>query len=142
MDGGLSLVMINNGQGRFTALSAAESGVVIPGDAKSLSYTDLNLDGLPDLVFGINDGPVVAYLNQSEGKSLSVVLEPDAIGAKVSINGVVRELVSGGSYLSQSSALLTFPRPDREIRALVKWPDSSTSEHVISVGVSEVEIRR
>ena len=142
MDGGLSLVMTNDGNGQFTLLSAAESGVVIPSDAQSLSFTDLNLDGLPDLVFGINDGPIVTYLNQSKEKSLTVSLESNAIGAKVTINGVVRELVSGGSYLAQSSGLLTFPRPDQESRALVQWPDRSTSEHVISPDASEVEIRR
>jgi hypothetical protein len=62
MDGGVGLILRNNGDGSFETISPAESGLVIPGDAKSLSLIDLNLDGHPDLVAGINNGEIMAFL--------------------------------------------------------------------------------
>ena len=62
MDGGVGLVLRNEGDGAFEAIPPAESGLVIPGDAKSLSLIDLDLDGHPDLVAGINNGEIMAFL--------------------------------------------------------------------------------
>tara|TARA_B100000945_G_C19964556_1_gene404674 strand:+ start:66 stop:272 length:207 start_codon:yes stop_codon:yes gene_type:complete len=62
MDGGVGLILRNMGDGSFKAIPPAESGLVIPGDAKSLSLIDLNLDGHPDLVAGINSGEIMAFL--------------------------------------------------------------------------------
>ena len=62
MDGGVGLILRNTGGGFFEAISPSESGLVIPGDAKSLNLIDLNRDGRPDLVAGINNGEVMAFL--------------------------------------------------------------------------------
>jgi len=62
MDGGVGLILRNTGGGLFEAIPPSESGLVIPGDAKSLHLIDLNRDGRPDLVAGINNGEVMAFL--------------------------------------------------------------------------------
>ncbi|MCP4731772.1 MAG: hypothetical protein GY872_17015 [Roseibacillus sp.] len=62
MDGGVGMILRNIGGGFFEAIPPAESGFVIAGDAKSLNLIDLNRDGRPDLVAGINDGEVKAFL--------------------------------------------------------------------------------
>lgn len=142
MDGGLSMILTNGGKGDFTPLSAAESGLVIPGDSKSLSVTDLNGDGRPDLVFGVNDESVAVYLNQGQTDMLTVQLEGSSVGAVVSLNGISRELSGGGSYLSQSSSMMAFPKPKAGSKVQVRWADSTTSEHVIEEGRSILKIRR
>jgi hypothetical protein len=68
MDGGVGLILRNNGAGFFEAISPAESGLVIPGDAKSLNLIDLNRDGRPDLVAGINNGDVMAFLRSGRSQ--------------------------------------------------------------------------
>jgi hypothetical protein len=62
------LILRNNGAGFFEALSPAESGLVVPGDAKSLNLIDLNRDGRPDLVAGINNGDVMAFLRSGRSQ--------------------------------------------------------------------------
>jgi hypothetical protein len=64
MDGGVSLVLLGNGRGDFEPLWPDTSGVVVPGDASSVIVADLDGNGSNDLLFGINDGEAVLYLNQ------------------------------------------------------------------------------
>ena len=64
MDGGLSLLLRGNGDGSFTPVWPNESGLVVPGDAKGLVVIDLNNDGWPDFVVGINNGAPVAFENR------------------------------------------------------------------------------
>ena len=68
MDGGVGLILRNTGGGFFEAISPSESGLVIPGDAKSLNLIDLNRDGRPDLVAGINNGEVMAFLRSGRSQ--------------------------------------------------------------------------
>ena len=67
MDGGLSLLLKGDGKGTFTPVWPDASGLVVPGDAKSLTVTDLNGDQRPDFVVGINNGEVLAFENRSTG---------------------------------------------------------------------------
>ncbi len=67
MDGGLSLLLTGNGDGSFNAVPPARSGLVVPGDAKGLTVTDVNADGWPDFVVGVNDEEVVCFQHQTTG---------------------------------------------------------------------------
>lgn len=48
-DGGLSQLLRGDGHGHFTPVPPAESGLVVPGDAKALAVLDLDEDGLAGL---------------------------------------------------------------------------------------------
>ncbi len=143
MDGGLSQVLLNNGKGEFSAIEPQASGIQIPGDAKSLSVADLDADGRPDLVFGMNDSATISYLNRSESKPLAIDLQskpgnPDAAGAQVWVGKQVREQAAGHSYLSQSGATLYFLPIQAATSASVRWPDGSQSEHPLDAGSERV----
>ncbi|MFO1511798.1 MAG: hypothetical protein U1F83_02625 [Verrucomicrobiota bacterium] len=56
MDGGVSLVLLNEGQGRFTPLMPETSGVMVPEEVRRLMVTDLDGDGRSDLVFRVSSG--------------------------------------------------------------------------------------
>ena len=110
MAGGLSMLLRGNGDGTFEPVSPRESGLVVPGDAKGLACADLNADGRPDFVVGINDVGVRAFLNQSDRKLVAastdgVALQPGARVEATLEDGrkVVREVHVGSGYLSQSS---------------------------------------
>ncbi|MEB2776268.1 VCBS repeat-containing protein [Algoriphagus sp. D3-2-R+10] len=59
MDAGLGLVLIGDGEGNFTPLSPAESGLTIKGDIKSILPIKTNT-GI-QLLFGINQQPLESY---------------------------------------------------------------------------------
>ena len=91
MDGGVSLLLLNRETG-FSPVWPNLSGLVVPGDATSLSVTDLNQDGLPDFHIGINAGLPVGFEAAGRAGSDRLCLQlqagqgnPDAIGAQVSV---------------------------------------------------------
>lgn len=144
-DGGLSQLLLGNGKGHFHAVSAAESGLIVPGDAKALVVLDLNQDGWPDFLISRNNSTTLAYLNNgfSGRHSLRVRLKGpkgnwSAIGAKVTLqleNGALqtREVQASSSYYSQSTSTLFFGHTIFSKPALlrVRWPNGSTiSYHV------------
>ncbi len=64
MDGGVSLVLLGNGQGKFQPVSADQSGIVVPADAHRVCLVKLDGDGRPDLVFAVHNGPWRTFLNR------------------------------------------------------------------------------
>lgn len=141
MDGGLSVLLQGDGNGRFVAVEPADSGLVVPGDAKSLTRTDLNGDGREDFVIGMNNGPIVSYLRNDASLARAIRIRlhgrrgnPTAIGAKVTVrldDGALQtaELYAGDGYLSQSAAELRFGLgEERMVDAIeVRWPTGETS---------------
>ena len=110
MAGGLSMFLRGRGDGTFEPVSPRQSGLVVPGDAKGLACADLNADGRPDFVIGINDVGVRVFLNQSDRKLVAastdgVILQPGTRVEATLEDGrkVVREVQVGSGYLSQSS---------------------------------------
>jgi hypothetical protein len=154
MDGGLSLLLLGGAQGKFEPVWPDRSGLVVSGDAKSLTVTDLDGDHWPDLLVGINDQPIEAFINQrtEDGRMLTVRLHgpsgnPTAIGARVTVaqNGDVSqtaEVSAGGGYLSQSSSTLSFGLPvDGQFQQIeVRWPDGTQSTHTTSNDRVEITI--
>ena len=149
MAGGVSQLLFGSGDGRFDAVAPIDSGLVVPGDAKSLAQTDLNGDGHPDLVVGVNDGrlKVFQHSGSSAEKPLSVRLRgqagnPTGAGSRVSVNSgdatLTAEVYAGSGYLSQSSATLTFAAGTAK-QVEVTWPNGAKSVAAIN-GKSVVEI--
>ena len=147
MGGGLGQLLLNDGTGSFEAVAPVVSGVEVPRDAKSLSVADLDRDGRPDLVFGINDGAVVSFKRTGGAEALRLRLvggagNPAALGARVKIGRHIREVGGGGGYAAQSERTLYFPLPATNAIALVRWPDGSTSEYPVAAGIDELTLTK
>ena len=127
MDGGCSLLLYGKGDGSFECVTPIASGIVVPGDAKSLTMTDADMDGRVDLVFGINDGWVQSFAAQTNSDTFAVGLRGDVAGARVTIehhDGFKQsaEWTLGSGYLSQSSPIKLFGGRDDIARIVVRWP--------------------
>jgi len=151
-DGGLGQFLRGDGKGNFTAVPAAESGFVVPGDAKALAVADLDQDGWPDFLVSRNNAPTLAFRNGgvSGRHSLRVELRgprgnPTAIGARITLemaDGASRiaEIHAGSGYYSQSAAACFFgwsgDRAPKKVVAL--WPSGATSEVGVAAGAKSV----
>jgi hypothetical protein len=156
-DGGLGLLLKgkapeSSGEIPLTEMWPIESGIVVPGDGKSLGITDFTGRGRPDLIFGRNNAPPAFFINETEtknsGEPLAVTLKgkpgnPTAIGAMVSVQvrGIPKqtaEIHSGSGYLSQSVPTLFFGRgansKSNPATISVVWPDGTRSEQSIPSG--------
>lgn len=154
MAGGVSQLLLGKGDGTFTPVPAHRSGLVVGGDAASLTLVDLDGSGAPDFVVGINDGPLQVFRNNAADTPLRVRLlgakgNPTAVGAQVTLVGTdgsrrVVEISAGGSYLSQSPASAHFLLPsDREAAEVhVRWPDGRKSTHAAPSDEGTLEISR
>ncbi len=70
MRGGLSQLLRRNPDARspeelLVPIPPRESGLIVSGDAKSLTAMDVNRDNLMDLVVGINDAAPKVFINQA-----------------------------------------------------------------------------
>jgi hypothetical protein len=109
----------NLGTGKFRDITReAGPGFQVPRPARGLAFGDLDGDGRPELVLVNmnatpsllkNDGPHGHYLNVQLTGTKS---NRSAIGARVSVHvggrTMIDEVMSGGSYYSQSSLTLHF----------------------------------
>ncbi|MEI6107970.1 MAG: CRTAC1 family protein, partial [Opitutae bacterium] len=153
-DGGLSQLLRGDGHGNFTAAPLAESGLVVPGDAKALAVLDLNADGWPDFVVSRNNSTTLAFRNQGiAGRhSLRISLRgpagnPSAVGARITVEladgtSQTSEVYAGSGYFSQSTPDCFFGYPDaqppRSIR--VRWPSGIVTRHEVPPQASVVTL--
>ncbi len=161
LDSGLSTLLMGTGEEEepFHYIWPHESGLVVPGDAKSLAALDVNLDGWEDLIVGVNDDEPKIFLNDLAGRSsnrpLRVRLEAGAgnrasVGAWVSIEAdslprQTAEISSGGGYLSQSSTDLIFAVPkesESSITVTIRWPDGKKSQTTVAGKSQFVSLKR
>ena len=143
MDNALSLVLLGDGTGNFTPLTAEESGITLPGDSKSLSWGDLDGDGYQELLVTTNDGPIHSFsVHPAKGDEprIKVTLigddkNPDAIGSRLFIEKgdtkLFRTIKSGSGYLSQSTNQITVSNEFVGGNIIIKWPNSKKTTHVI-----------
>ncbi len=146
-DSGLSMLMRGTGDldNPFKPVWIKESGLDVPGDAKSLTSVDVNSDGKKDFVVGVNNDEPVLFMNETEQSDVHPLRlrlngkrgNPQAIGAKVSVKGAglltqTAEVYAGGGYLSQNETDLVFAIPksfdDKSIVIAIRWPDGTKVE--------------
>jgi len=154
-DGGLSLLLHGDGRGNFVPVVPAQSGLIVPGDAKALVMFDLDDDGWPDFLVSRNNSTTLAWHNRGiPGRhSFQVRLQgrpgnPTAVGAALQLelaDGTVQatEIAAGGGYYSQAPAAVFFgwPEGNPPRRLSVRWPDGSTSETALTEVPTVLEIK-
>jgi len=62
-DGGLSVLLRGDGHGHFTVVPPAESGLIVPGDAKSVALVDLDGGGHLGVVVTRNNSTTLVFRN-------------------------------------------------------------------------------
>ena len=72
MDGGVGLMLLGDGHGKFEPVWPDQSGIVVPGDARKVRILDLNGDGRPDLVFAMHNDKWLAFLNRTSKPTATV----------------------------------------------------------------------
>jgi hypothetical protein len=153
-DGGLSQLLRGDGHGHFTPVPVAESGLLVPGNAKALAVLDLDQDGWPDFLVSRNNDTTLAFRNNGvTGRhSLRILLQgsagnPTAVGARITVeltdgSNQTSEVYAGSGYYSQSTAACFFGYPDanppKKIR--VRWPSGITTEHGFPSNTSSLTI--
>ena len=108
------------------------SGLDMAEDGRAFAVTDIDGDGVPDLILKNRLGPQLRAFENLKGREsnwVSVELvgtkcNRDAIGARVDADGKVQFLQAGSGYLSQHSKRLHFGiGSEKKIRRLrVDWP--------------------
>ena len=142
--------MQGDGRGNFTPAPPAESGLVVPGDAKALAVLDLDGDGWPDFLVTRNNGTTLAFRNHGvPGRhSLRILLHgrpgnPTAVGARVTVeladgSTQMSEVCAGSGCYSQSSAAGFFGYPEanppRQLRA--RWPSGRLTTHEVPPSIA------
>ena len=135
MDGGLGVLLANNGAGNFEFVWPNRSGVVLENDSMGLAVADMDADGDPDSVVGVHSDKARLLVNQADptGYKKLWIIGPEgnssSVGAMVVAtyeNGKkqLHEVRAGGSYLSQStSAIVLYPSAENPLTAVqVGWP--------------------
>ncbi|MFO1498517.1 MAG: FG-GAP-like repeat-containing protein [Verrucomicrobiota bacterium] len=143
MDGGLGQLLAGRGRDQFAIIGPKLSGLIVPGDAKSVVFADVDSDGRPDLLVGLNNSSVRVFRNQTDPARHIVAVRlrgtkgnPTAVGARVSLklndgSAQSAEVHAGSGYLSQSTATLFFGLDvsKRVTEINIRWPDGTrTSE--------------
>ena len=145
-DGGLGWLLRGDGAGGFTPVPPAESGFIVPGDARALALADLNQDGWPDVFVTRNNDVPLAFLNRGQpGRhSFGVALRgapgnPTSVGARLTLqlaggSSQTTEISAGSGYLAQSSATVFFGYPDSDlpVRLRIRWPDGRETERAFT----------
>ena len=140
-----------NGRGKLAPVPPGESGLVVPGDAKALAVIDIDQDGWPDFLVTRNNSTTLAFQNKgvAERKSVRIRLSgpagnPTGVGAIISVelaNGSRQacEVLAGSGYYSQSTAACFFGYNESNppVRARVRWPLGTSSEHDVPRGSSD-----
>ncbi len=150
-DGGLGAWFQCTGR-EFEMVPHAESGLVVPGDARAAVLGDFDGDARPDILVARNGDSPLVFRARGDGpqdeERLAVRLlgppgNPTAIGARVEVFEVspgeklVRaagaEVIGTTGYLSQSAPWL-FLRGGKGRVVHVRWPDGSQSERHVAAG--------
>jgi hypothetical protein len=153
-DGGLSQLLRGDGHGHFTAVPVAESGLLVPGNAKALVAVDLDNNGWAGFLVTRNNGVTAAF--RTGGRPghhpLRIALKgapgnPTAVGARITVEladgtAETAEVYAGSGYYSQSSASCFFGYRDGNAprRILVRWPAGQQTEHAYPAGATTLTL--
>jgi len=153
--GGLSQMLQGDGKGHFSALTPAESGLVVTGDAKALAMLDLDRDGWADFFISRNDDTSLAFRNNPRTGRNSFRVElagasgnRKAIGARLVLtladgSTQLAEVSAGSGYYSQSSPMcfFGFTSANAPKSLKVRWPSGIESTHSVVITAGGMIVR-
>jgi hypothetical protein len=152
-DGGLGQLLIGDDRGHFKAVAPADSGIVVPGDAKALAVMEMG-KGWPGFVVTRNNGSMLAFRNAGAAGSHSLCVRlmghpgnPTGVGARLVLEfpdgrTETGEVSAGSGYYSQSTAACFFgyalSDPPKILH--VFWPDGTTTEGQESFWADDITV--
>jgi len=131
-DGGLGWLLHGDGRGGFAPVPLAESGLIVPGDARALVTTDLDQNGWPDFLVTQNNDRALFFRNGGlPGRhSFAVAFRGMALGARLTLT-----LADGTNQVSEAgTGPVFFGYPDKNppARLKIRWPDGRISEQTFT----------
>jgi hypothetical protein len=148
---GLGLLCLGEGRGTFRALSAAESGLRIPGEGRGLALADYDHDGRWDVAAGQREGSLMLFRNHQSRPGLRVVLEggtgnPDGVGAQVRLRGrsgfgPMSEIHGGSGHYSQNAATVVMTLPEPCLEVWVRWPGGRITRQEVTPDLGEIRLK-
>jgi hypothetical protein len=153
-DGGLSQFLRGDGHGHFAPVTPAESGLIVPGDAKAVAVLDFDQNGWPDFVVTQNNNTTLAFRHGGVRQRHSFALQlrgpagnPGAAGARVIVDrpdgsALVAELHAGSGHYSQSSGtvFVGYKEGAAPRKVHVRWPSGQTTDHDVSPDTATVTL--
>ena len=153
-DGGLSQLLLGDGHGHFRPATPAESGLIVPGDAKAVAVLDVDHDGWPDFFVTQNNNSTLAFHNSgiADRHFLRIRLKNKTangiiIGSRIRVERTdgsthVSEIYAGSGRYSQSTAttFVGYSGANYPTKIHIRWPSGVTSDHDVPPGSSIITL--
>jgi enediyne biosynthesis protein E4 len=149
-DAGRGLLLLGDGRGDFTPMTAQESGLAIDGEQRGAAVCDYDNDGRVDLAVTQVGDRTRLYHNATARPGLRVRLKgspgnPQAIGAVLRLKsektwGPARELHAGSGYWSQDSAVPVLSHSERPLELWLRWPGGKITTAKVQLDLLEISL--
>lgn len=149
---GAGLVLLGRGDGTFTALDVARSGVRVFGDQRGAAVSDFDADGRIDLAVSQNGAPTTLWRNRAGTTGVRVRVaglagNPLGIGTQLrtvtpTARGPLREIRAGAAYWSVDDPVTVLGGASSATGVWVRWPDGTARIVPLSPGQRDLTVRR
>jgi len=145
------LLLLGDGLGGFSPMSARRSGIAVFGDQRGAAFADFDRDGRLDLAISQNGAATKLYRNVGAKRGLIVQLvgqpgNPGAIGALIRLHypgnklGPAREIQAGSGYWSVNSPVQVMGLAGDADSVWVRWPGGKETLEPIARGQTKVRL--
>jgi hypothetical protein len=149
-DAGRGLLLKGDGQGGFTPVSGADSGIVVYGEQRGLAAADFDGDGRVDLALAQNSAATRLFRNVRGVPGVRLRLRglagnPHGIGATITARSAGRvlttsEVKAGSGYWSQDSVIQVISSLPAGATLSIRWPGGRVTTVSLPAGAAEVTV--